>query len=457
MKLFDAVVIGAGAGGLTALDELLGAGKRVAIVERHKPGGDCNYWGCVPTKTLLRSAKVAHLARRARDYGIEVGDVRVDFAAVQRRKRAVVDDVSGGGKWDHFWQRGATVYQDSARFVGERTVRVGDETITGDAVVIATGSVPAKPPIPGLDRPEVITNVEAVDLPAVPQRLVVIGGGPIGIEFAQLYHRLGSRVVVLEVFGHILPKEDEEVARRLQAYLEGEGIEIHCVAKVQRVEGRDGRACVVADCGGAVEEFPADTVLVATGRRAMTAELDPAKAGVRTDERGWVVVDEYLRTSAPQVWAVGDCVGGLMFTHMADYMGRIAGHNILHPEAPRAVDYRVTPWATFTDPALGRVGLTEAEAVQAGHDVVVGRLEWGDLERAKMEGETKGLVKIVAERATKKILGASVLAPSGDDLVAEVALAMRAGLTADDVFWTIHAYPTFSEAIRWSAGRAAGR
>ncbi len=454
MRQFDALVVGAGAGGLTVLDDLVKAGLRTALIERDRPGGDCTFRGCVPTKTLLRSAQVAHLARRAGEYGIHVGEVTVDFAEIRSRKDRIIAELSENGSFQPFEARGITVFRGSARFIAERELEVNGERVRGEHVVLATGSRPSVPPIPGLAGADVMTSIGAVDLEELPGRLVVIGGGPIAVEFAQLFARLGSEVTILETGAHILPHEDADLAALLQRYLEEEGVAIHLETMVERVERDSQGTFVVTRSGGSVSRFRADRILVATGRDATSEDLSLGRGGVRTDDDGWIHVDGQQQTSAVNTWAVGDCTGGLKFTHVADYMGRVAGHNILHPERPITADLRVVPWATFTDPAFGRVGVIEEEAHAQGRAVVTGTLDLRELERARIDGEERGQVKLVADARTGEIIGGSVLAPSGDSLIGEIAVVMRARLTVEDLFWTIHPYPTSSEALRWAAGRA---
>ncbi len=454
IRQFDAVVVGAGAGGLTVLDDLVKAGLRTALIERDRPGGECTFRGCVPTKTLLRSAQVAHLSRRAGAYGVHVGKVTVDFSEIRSRKDRIIAEISENGSFQPFEDRGITVFRGSARFVAERELEVNRKRVRGEHIVLATGSRPSLPPLPGLAGADVMTNIEAVDLAEIPGRLVVIGGGPLALEFAQLFRRLGSDVTVLESGAHILPHEDADLADLLHRYLEEEGVAIHLDTTVERVERGARGTSVVTRNGGATRCLRADRILVATGRDATSKELSLDRGGIRTDEDGWIQVDEQQRTSAKNTWAVGDCTGGLKFTHVADYMGRVAAHNILHPERPITADLRVVPWATFTDPAFGRVGVLEEEARAQGRAVVSGTLDWSELERARMDGEERGRVKLVADARTGEIIGGSVLAPFGDSLIAEIAVAMRARLTVDDLFWTIHPYPTSSEALRWAAGRA---
>lgn len=464
---FDLIVLGGGAGGLTVVDQALQAGLRVALVERDRPGGDCTYYGCVPTKTLLTTAKLLHQMRRGADFGLPAIQVTPDFGSVMAHMRTIVAEVSANGSFQPWEERGVHTFVGAGRFVSKRELvvrsRDGHEaTIRGGKFVIATGSEPEVPSIRGLRDVGYLTNVDMLALTELPRHLIVIGGGPIGVEFAQLMRRLGSDVTIVELKGHILPREDEEAALLLQECLADDGVRIVCGTDVADVRAdRDQKVVTVvhehehATDEDRRREVRGDAILVATGRRATTTALNLDAAAVRMDEDGWIEVDDRMRTSAANVWAVGDVVRGPKFTHLADYHARIAVHAILGRPGDLRADYRVLPWVTFTDPELGRVGLTEAEAIEAGHRVAIGRTSFADVERAKIQNETRGTVKIVAERGTGQILGATVLGPSGGELIHELALAMRMRIPVAEVFHTIHAYPTLSEAVRWAAEQAA--
>jgi mercury(II) reductase len=449
MADFDLVVVGAGAGGLTAAAEAKKKGISVAIVEKDRPGGDCSYYGCVPTKTLIHSAKVLHYIRRAADFGLPKLEVEPDFARVMAHKDKIVDEITAKGSWEPWQEQGFVVFKGTGEFISPNEVSVNGEVVRGRRLVVATGTEPSLPPVEGLEEIGYITNVEAVALRSLPRRLIVLGAGPIGLEFAQMFTRFGSRVTVVEMLEQVLPKEDPEVAGLLRQYLEEEGVVVHTSARVRRVE-RDGDVkVVVADKDGAELRVQGDELLVATGRRPSTEGLGLHRAGVAT-EKGWVVVDDTLRTTAPHIWAVGDCTGKFLFTHMADYHGRIVAHNMFADGAAvKRVDYRVVPWVTFTDPELARVGLTEKEAQEQGLNPKVARLNFSDIERAHMMLESKGMIKVVAGE-DNKILGATVLGPHADDLIHEFALAMKAGVASSEILAMIHAYPTLSEAVRWS-------
>jgi len=449
MSQFDLIVIGAGGGGLTVAAEAKKKGISVAIIEKDRPGGDCSYYGCVPTKTLIHTAKVLQYIRRAPEYGLPQVDIRPQFDQIMAHMNRMVDEITAGGSWEPWEQQGFTVYRGAGKFLSPHEVEVNGDRINGEKIVIAVGTEPAVPPIEGLEEVGYITNVEAVALKELPRRLLVLGAGPIGMEFAQLFTRLGAMVTVLEMEDHILPKEDPEVAGFLRGFLEEERISIHTGVTVASVHQEGDTKFVTALLGDRTLHFETDEILVAAGRRAPLDQLALKNAGVKED-KGWIDVDNTLRTSVPHIWAVGDCTGKFLFTHVADYQGRLVAHNLFaQNQEAKQVDYQVVPWVTFTDPELARVGLTEQEAQDQGLKVQVGRLNFSDVERAHLMREQKGMLKVVVAE-DKRILGATVLGPHADDLIHEFALAIKAGMNTHDVLSMIHAYPTLSEAVRWS-------
>jgi pyruvate/2-oxoglutarate dehydrogenase complex dihydrolipoamide dehydrogenase (E3) component len=448
MSKFDLIVIGTGAGGLTVASEARKKGMSVALVGNDRPGGDCSYYGCVPTKTLVHSAKVLDYIRRAHEYGLPRIDVQPDFASIMAHQRRIVDEMTAEGSWEPWEEQGFAIYRGEGRLVSQHEVQVNGDTLQGEKLVLAVGTEPAVPPIEGLREVGCITNVEAVALEKLPARLLVLGAGPIGMEFSQIFARLGSRVTVLEMAGQVLPREDTEVAAMLRQYLEDEGIEIHTSTKVIRVEKTGNAKTVTSASGGSERRFEVDEILAATGRKAPLDGLGLEDAGVKT-RNGWIVVDDTMRTTVVNIWAVGDCTGKLLFTHVGDYQARIAAHNLFAAENDfKKADYTVVPWVTFTDPELARVGLTEAEARDKGLSVQTASYRFSEAERARLMLEQKGIVKVVAGE-DRRILGATILGPHADDLIHELALAIKAGLTTSDVLSMIHAYPTLSEAVRW--------
>jgi pyruvate/2-oxoglutarate dehydrogenase complex dihydrolipoamide dehydrogenase (E3) component len=449
MSQFNLVVIGSGAAGLIVAAEAKKKGISIALVGNDRPGGDCSYYGCVPTKTLIHTAKVLHYIRRAPEFGLPRVDVQPSFDQIMSHMHRMVGEVTSGGSWEPWEKQGFTVYKGTGKFVSPHEVAVNGDQIRGEKLVIAVGTESAVPPIEGLEDAGYLTNVEAVALKTLPQRLLVLGAGPIGMEFAQLFARLGSTVIVLEMGDQILPKEDKEIADLLSSYLEDEGVEVHTGLRVEKVE-KDGDAKVaIATQDDQTLRFCVDEILVATGRQAPIEKLALENAGVKA-ENGWIVVGDSLRTSVPHIWAVGDCTGKFLFTHVADYQGRLVAHNLfVSDDQAEKADYQVVPWVTFTDPELARVGLTEQEAQEQGIKAQVGRLNFSDVERAHLMLEQKGMIKVVADEE-KRILGATVLGPHADELIHEFALAIKAGLKTHDILSMIHAYPTLSEGVRWS-------
>ncbi len=446
MERYDVVVIGGGGTGSEVAFRLGGRGDlRVALAERDRLGGECNHYGCVPTKVMLRSAKIAAQARDAARFGVRVpGPVEVDLPAVQRRARDVVDSRSGEGPRP-FERIGVRVLLEEARLVGEHRVETASgEQIEADRVVLATGTEATLPPIPGLADGPCWTNKEAIWAPErVPGSLIVIGAGAIGIEFAQIYARFGSAVTVLEALPHVLPSEDEDVAASLVPALEAEGIALRAGVSIERTE-HDGRGWTLSLAGG--EALRSDELLVAAGRRPVFDVHDLPAAGVALDERGRPVLGSTLRTTNPNVWAAGDATGDLLFTHVGTYEAELVVADILG--RPRERDYRVVPRVTYCDPEVASVGLTEAQALDAGIDVRAAVLPISDNERSHIDGATDGLVKVVADARTGQVVGGAVVAPEAGAMIHEVVAIMAGRVPAAVAGEAIHAYPTLSESVK---------
>ena len=445
MERFDVFVIGGGGTGSEVAFSLARSSElKVALAERDKLGGECNHYGCLPTKVMLRAAKIAALARDGVRFGVRIPEVTVDFAAVQRRAHAVIDAQSGEGAAP-FERVGVTVFLREARLIGDHHVELADGTrVEADRIVLATGTEATIPPIPGLADGPRWTNEEAIWGPSEPPAsLAVIGSGAIGIEFAQIYARFGSKVTVLEALPTILPAEDEETAASLMPAFEEEGIAL--LPGVKITEARHGPDGWTIDVEGR-DQLRADEVLVATGRRPMFDPHDLDAAGVELHEAGDPILTDTLRTTNPSVWAAGDATGDLLFTHVGTYEAELVAKDILgHPE-PR--DYRVVPRVTFCDPEVASVGLTERQAREDGHDVVTAVVRLEDNERALIEGRTTGLVKLVAERKTGELLGGHIVGEEAGALIHEVVVLMAARTEVRAVAGAIHAYPTLSESVR---------
>ena len=454
---YDLVVIGAGGAGSTAAAEAVARGARVALVERWKVGGTCLNVGCDPTKTLVRSAEVRHLVRQAARFGIDVGEARTDWPAVRERVERVIDTIRGGDGEQNIRESGVRLFKGHARFHSPHEIDVAGGApvmLRADKVIVATGAALVAPPVTGLVEAGYISNVEAVALPRLPGSLAVVGAGVVGVEFAQVFARLGVEVTLFAPGQRILPAEDDDLTTVLEGVLRREGMRIETEARVTQVAVEDGPGGrvkrVMAERDGAPVEARVEEILVATGRAPVVSGMDLEAAGVAYGPDG-IEVDETLRTTAPSVWAAGDVTGIAPYTHVADYQARIAELNALGGRPSRRADYRVVPRVTFTDPELARVGLTEREARAAGYEVRCATVRVRDLARALTAGETDGLVKLVTERGTGQVLGGHVLAARGGELLGEIALAMRTGLPVSALSDTIHAYPTFSEGVFWAA------
>ena len=445
MERFDVFVIGGGGtGSEVAFSLARTSGLTVALAERDKLGGECNHYGCVPTKVMLRSAKIASLARDGGRFGVRIPEVDVDFQIVQQRARDIIESQSGEGT-KPFERVGVQVFMQEARLLGEHRAELADGTqIEADKVVLTTGTEAAIPPIPGLADGPYWTNREAIWGPdSPPASLAVIGTGAIGIEFAQIYARFGSRVTALEVLPHLLPQEDEEAAASLIPALERDGIALLPGVEIERVD-HDGTGWTVIVEGK--DPVPADELLVATGRRPMFDAHDLGAAGVELDDGGNPVLTDTLRTTNPDVWVAGDATGDLLFTHVGTYEAELVVKDILGN--PERRDYRVVPRVTFCDPEVASVGLTEQQARDDGRDVVTSVVTFDGNERSHIEGKTDGLVKLVADADTGELLGGHIVGEEAGALIHQVVLLMFARTTAPAVSRAIHAYPTISESVK---------
>jgi pyruvate/2-oxoglutarate dehydrogenase complex dihydrolipoamide dehydrogenase (E3) component len=448
---YDLLVIGAGAAGSTIAFEASARGTKVALVERWKIGGTCLNAGCDPTKAMVRAAEVAHLARTAGRFGIDVSDVRVDWPAAMARVQAVIDEIRGGDAERNVRDAGIEPVLGSACFVSPHEVEVNGRRLRADRIAVCTGARPKLPDVPGLRESEAITNVEAVALPELPRRLTIVGGGVVACEFAQIFQRFGSEVTMLSR-GRLLPREEPELAEALTAVLRREGVRVETGATLRRVERIDeGGMRVIAARDGDELLAEADEILLATGREPVVDDLALDRAGIEHGPDG-IVVDACLQTTAANIWAAGDVVaGGFPFTHVADYQARIVVHNALSGMRPMEADNRTVPWAIFTDPELGHVGMTEAEAREKVGEVRTAVVPLKGLARAVVSDERDGMAKLVADAATGRLLGAHVLSARGGEMLGELALAIRLRLSVDAISATMHAYPTFSEAVYWAA------
>lgn len=446
----DLLILGGGVGGLVTASVAAQLGLKVTLIEaRDRLGGDCLHSGCVPSKALLHCAKLFHQQRQAAALGFGGdADPAVDIAAVNAYIRSVIDTLQLHDDPERFRTYGCEVLFGHGRFVGPNRIEVNGELRKGRRIVIATGSSPLVPPIEGLADAGYLTNEAMFSLATLPAHLAILGGGPIGIEMAQAFRRLGSRVTVLMRGDTILPNDDPELARMLQTRLAEEGIVFITDCELLRVEkGEDGRRCLVLRQHSAETTLLADQLLVATGRKANTGALDLHAAGVDENRQG-IVVDRHLRTSNRRIYACGDVCGPYRFTHMAEYQAGIVISNALF-RYPKSVDYSLVPWVTYTDPELAAVGLSEQQAREQGLDVEILRFPFRDIDRAVVEGATLGSTKFVVRKG--KILGAGILGPHAGELLHEIVLAMKSGSGIGAISAAIHAYPTLSQIHRRTA------
>jgi pyruvate/2-oxoglutarate dehydrogenase complex dihydrolipoamide dehydrogenase (E3) component len=446
----DICVIGAGSAGLSVAAGAAQLGASTVLIEGHQMGGDCLNTGCIPSKSLLAAAKAARRWRHDAALGVTYAPPKVDFAAVNRHVHEVIAAIAPNDSVERFEGLGVKVILGKARFVGPREVLVNGTRVRARRVVIATGSSAATPPIPGLDKTPHFTNETVFANTELPRRLIVVGGGPIGLEMAHAHSALGSEVTVLEALS-ILPKDDPELVDILRRRLLDEGITLREQAKINRVErDGDGVVAVLARDDGGEERITGSHLLVAAGRRPNVAGLELEKAGVEYTSKG-VKVDARLRTSNRRIYAIGDVAGGPQFTHVAGYHAGIVIRNALF-RIPAKVDYRALPWVTFTDPELAQVGLTEAQArTTRGDDVTVLRWPYHENDRAQADRETEGLVKVLATRSGK-ILGASILGAHAGELIQLWGLAISQGLDVKAVAGMIAPYPTLGEISKRAAG-----
>jgi pyruvate/2-oxoglutarate dehydrogenase complex dihydrolipoamide dehydrogenase (E3) component len=444
---FDAIVIGAGQAGPSLAERLTAAGMRVALIERHLFGGTCVNTGCMPTKTLVASAYAAHLARRGPEYGFASdGPVRVDM----RRVKARADTVSTTARTNvEKWLRGMdglTVIEGHARFKGPNDIQVGESLLTARRIFINVGGRANVPDMPGVNTIDYLTNTSILKLDTVPRHLVVIGGSYIGLEFAQMYRRFGAEVTVVEMAPRLIAREDEDVSEAVREILTDEGITVRPDAMCIGFKPHANGAAVDVDCTSGAPVVIGSHLLLAVGRRPNTDDLGLDNAGVAVNARGYIEVDDSLATTVPGIWALGDCNGRGAFTHTAYNDYEIVAANLLDG-ANRRVSERLTGYALYIDPPLGRVGLTESEALKSGRKVLSSKRPMTRVGRAIERGETKGFIKIVADADTKQILGAAVLGVTGDEVIHGILNMMNAGAAYPTLQWAVPVHPTVSELI----------
>jgi len=441
---YDAIIIGSGQAANPLSNRLADRGWSVALIEKAHLGGTCINTGCTPTKTMVHRAQVAHYARNAARWGVRAGAVSVDLAQVVAQKNQIVQRFRGGHQ-KHIEQRpNLHLHKGQARFVSSRQVRVGDELLESEKIFIDAGARPLIPSIPGLDATGYLTNESIMELTDVPEHLIVLGGGYIGLEFGQMFRRFGSEVTVIHQSGQILPREDGEIAAELKKALEAEGIKFLLNARTTRAEKKNGSLALTVEADNSLSTVTGSHLLVATGRQPNSEDLGLEKAGVETDKNGFIKVNSRLETNVPGIWALGDVKGGPAFTHISYndfqivYANLVEGRNL-------SIENRTVPYCVFTDPQLGGVGMTEKEARGKGHKLKIGKAPMSGVARAIERDETAGLMKLVVDAANDKILGASILASEGGELVQILSTLMLGGLPYTLLKGAVYIHPTLAE------------
>ena len=447
MPEFDAIIIGTGQAGPSLAHRLAKAGMRVAIIERYRFGGTCVNTGCTPTKTLVASAYAAHLARRAGEYGVTIpGPVAVDMRKVKARKDYVLGFSTRGVERSLRSNPSITVYQDHARFSSAASVTVGTETLRAPKIFINVGARAAVPDVPGLREVGYLTNSTLLDVDFLPPHLVVIGGSYVGLEFAQIFRRFGSEVTVIEAAPRLIPREDEDVSAAVSDILVKEGIALHVGARDLKVGRRGEHITVSLSSASGSAEVRGTQLLLAVGRRPNTDDLDLERAGVAVDKRGYIEVDDQLRTNVPGIWALGDCNGRGAFTHTSYNDFEIVAANLLENDARRVSD-RIPAYNLYIDPPLGRAGLTEAEVHKSGRPALMAKMAMENVSRAFEKGETDGFMKVLVDAENKRFLGASLLGVGCDEVIHTILDLMYAKAPYTVMQRAVHIHPTVSELL----------
>ena len=443
---FDAIIIGTGQAGPPMAARLSAAGWKVAVIERKRFGGTCVNNGCIPTKTLVASARAAHVARRGPEYGVRIdAPVRVDMKTVKERKDGIVRQSNQGVEGWMKRLQNCSVFEGHGRFEGPHTIRVGEELLEGDKIFINVGGRASMPPDLSLNG-EALNNSSMMEVDFLPEHLIVIGGSYVGLEFGQMYRRFGSQVTIVEMGSRLIGREDEDISEAIKQILEKEGVNIRLNATCIKSEKREGKVLVRLDCQTGENEIIGSHLLLATGRVPNIQDLDLEKAGVETDNRGYIKVDDQLRTNVPGIWAMGDCNGRGAFTHTSYNDFEIVAANLLDND-PRRVSDRILTYALFVDPPLGRAGMTETEVRKSGRKALIGNRPMTKISRAKEKGETDGFMKVLVDAETKLILGAAILGIEGDEVIHSILDVMYAKAPYTVMQRAMHIHPTVSELI----------
>ncbi|MGA2371737.1 MAG: FAD-containing oxidoreductase [Candidatus Korobacteraceae bacterium] len=445
-KSYDAIIIGTGQSGPFLAIRLAKAGHKVAIIERGLFGGTCVNTGCIPTKTLVASARVAYIARRAAEFGVNAGAVTVDMKKVKARKDTIQRPSQEGAESRLREQPNCDVYKGQARFESPHGVAVGDDHLTSEQIFINVGGRASVPPIRGLDQVPYLNNSSMMAVDFLPEHLIIVGGSYIGLEFGQMYRRFGSKVTILQRESRLIPREDPDISDAIKDIVEREGITVRLNATCITLEKRGNQIVAGVDCTANPAPVIGSHVLIATGRRPNTDDLGLDKAGVKQDKHGNIIVDDQLRTNVPGIWALGDCNGRGGFTHTSYNDFEIVAANLLDND-PRRVSDRITAYALYIDPPLGRAGMTEADVRKSGRKALIGKYLMSDVGRAKEKGETQGFMKVMVDAETKQILGAAILGIGGDEVIHSLLDVMYAKAPYTVVSRAMHIHPTVSELI----------
>lgn len=450
MQTFDAIVIGAGQAGVPLAKKLAKAGWKTAIIERRYIGGTCINDGCTPTKAMIACAEVAHTVANSQQWGIAVPGFKVDFQQIVARKNEIVHSFRGGATKGLEKTDGVTILYGDATFTGEKTITVKlksgtSEVLTAEHIFINTGAAAKVPDIPGLSQVPYLTNTSILDTTVLPSHLIVLGGSYIGLEFGQMFRRFGAQVTIVER-SKLLKREDEDVSAAMKQLMEQEGIRVHTGATVQQVEAAADAVRVVLNAGGQSHTITGSHILLASGRTPQTKALNLPATGITPNEKGFIPVNEKLETVVPGIYALGDVNGGPAFTHIAYNDHLVLIKNLLG-KGNENTKGRPVPYCVFTDPQLGRIGLTEKEAKEKGHDIQVACLEMNKVARAIETGHTTGFMKAVVERSTGKILGAAILGSNGGEVMSVLQIAMMAGMTAQELREMVFAHPLYTESL----------
>ncbi len=450
---YNLIAIGAGSAGLVTTYIGSAIKAKVALIEKHKMGGDCLNTGCVPSKALIRSAKLLHEAKNSKKYGIEKCEAQFDFADIMQRVQNVVGKIEPHDSVERYSGLGVECFQGDAKIVSPWEVEVNGKRLSARSIVLATGARPLVPKIPGLDDADYLTSDTVWNLRDLPKRLVVLGGGPIGCELTQCFARFGSQVTQIEMAPRLMPREDADAAQEVTGQFEREGIRVAVGHKALRVEKNGNGGVLVCEHNGSEVRFAFDKILLALGRVANTDGFGLKELGVTINQRGTIDANELMQTNFPNIYVCGDATGPFQFTHVAAHQAWYAAVNaLLAPFWSFKVDYRVIPWATFTDPEVARVGLSEDEAKQKNIEVEVTRYGIDDLDRAIADSADHGFVKVLTAPGKDKILGATIVGAHAGDLLAEFVLAMKWNIGLNKLLGTIHIYPTMAEANKYAAG-----